>query len=753
MQTRRLSRSKYKCALTLVCLALVSTLILRTQNSQVSGKASSRSGTRSDAIAPGSRGRYNGKLVFGSDRQNDGGIKLWTMNPDGSNQTQLTFESERGPTLPDYVPVNDYSCKWSPDGTKIALRSNRNLDLNNPDPEAYTIYVMDYQIKTVQRLILDRLPALSLGPYAEIGGFEWSPDGTKFVLSYGEILVSGFDKPTVNIYTVNTDGSSLARLTNDIEVVNGAPTWSPDGNQIAFMKGAYEIDVMNADGANRHKIAGFTPGNPVELASWSPDGSKLLLVLFRDDEPCSFYVCRQLYTIKPDGTELRQLTYSPIGHTSPRWSPDGTKIAFVWSSAGPRNVIFVVNADGTDEHEISNHLVGIGDSVGDWQPLPAPANEPPPSVLGLNSGLYLASYPNPASIEITVTRSGNLDQTVSCDYGIGSQDSVFTPLPHGTFTFAPGETSKTFQFSYDYSANKLSTFDVAIFNNWGNATFVGGVKHAPIVLAGQNANPIDNSAYFVRQQYRDFLSREPDASGWDFWINNMDSCPVGSTFTGCQNLKPAQRVDTSAAFFLSIEFQQTGYLVYRIYKAAYGNLPGAPVPIRFSEFLPDTQQIGQGVVVGQSGWEQALETNKQNFMTSFVQRSRFTSAYPTSMTVQQFVDALYTNAGLVPTSAPNRPQAISEFNSTTPADPAARARALRDVAEDPMLVEQEFNRAFVLMQYFGYLRRNPNDAPDSDFSGYNFWLGKLNQFSGNYQTAELVKAFIVSSEYRQRFGL
>ncbi len=410
------------------------------------------------------------------------------------------------------------------------------------------------------------------------------------------------------------------------------------------------------------------------------------------------------------------------------------------------------NADGTDEHEISNHLVGIGDSVGDWQPLPAPANEPPPSVLGLNSGLYLASYPNPASIEITVTRSGNLDQTVSCDYGIGSQDSVFTPLPHGTFTFAPGETSKTFQFSYDYSANKLSTFDVAIFNNWGNATFVGGVKHAPIVLAGQNANPIDNSAYFVRQQYRDFLSREPDASGWDFWINNMDSCPVGSTFTGCQNLKPAQRIDTSAAFFLSIEFQQTGYLVYRTYKAAYGNLPGAPVPIRFNEFLPDTQQIGQGVVVGQSGWEQALETNKQNFMTSFVQRSRFTSAYPTSMTVQQFVDALYTNAGLVPTSAPNRPKAISEFNSTTPADPAARARALRDVAEDSMLAQQEFNRAFVLMQYFGYLRRNPNDAPDSDFSGYNFWLTKLNQFGGNYQAAEMVKAFIVSSEYRQRFG-
>src|SRR5260370_34958238 len=162
--------------------------------------------------------------------------------------------------------------------------------------------------------------------------------------------------------------------------------------------------------------------------------------------------------------------------------------------------------------------------------------------------------------------------------------------------------------------------------------------------------------------------------------------------------------------------------------------------------------IGQGIVVGQTGWDQALETNKQNFMSSFVQRSRFTSAYPTLMSAQQFVDALYTNAGLLPISAPNRPKAIREFNSTTPSDPAARARALRDVAEDPMLAQQEFNRAFELMQYFGYLRRNPTYAPDSDFSGYNFWLGKLNEFSGNYQAAEMVKAFIVSSEYRQRFG-
>lgn len=83
---------------------------------------------------------------------------------------------------------------------------------------------------------------------------------------------------------------------------------------------------------------------------------------------------------------------------------------------------------------------------------------------------------------------------------------------------------------------------------------------------------------------------------------------------------------------------------------------------------------------------------------------------------------------------------------------AARSRALRDVAENATRYQHEFNRAFVLMQYIGYLRRNPNDAPDGDYTGYDFWLTKLNAFNGNFVAAEMVKAFITSGEYRQRFG-
>ena len=169
--------------------------------------------------------------------------------------------------------------------------------------------------------------------------------------------------------------------------------------------------------------------------------------------------------------------------------------------------------------------------------------------------------------------------------------------------------------------------------------------------------------------------------------------------------------------------------------------------MRFSEFLLDTQQIGLGVVVGQGNWEQQLENNKQAFTGEFVQRSRFTNAFPPGMTAAQFVDTLNTNAGS-PLSPFERDLLVSELSNAV----KTRTQVLRQVAEDHDLNPEEFNRASVLMHYFGYLRRNPNDPQDTDHTGYDFWLTKLNQFNGNFVNAEMVKAFITSGEYRHRFG-
>ena len=174
--------------------------------------------------------------------------------------------------------------------------------------------------------------------------------------------------------------------------------------------------------------------------------------------------------------------------------------------------------------------------------------------------------------------------------------------------------------------------------------------------------------------------------------------------------------------------------------------------VRFNEFLPDTQQIGSGVVVGATGWEAVLENNKQAFTNDFVQRSRFTTALPTTLTPAQFVDKLDTNAGNVLSSS-DRTTAIALFGTASDtSNTTARAQAVRQVAENATLNTQEFNRAFVLMQFLGYLRRDPYSGQDTDYTGFDFWLTKLNQFNGNFVNAEMVKAFITSTEYRQRFG-
>ena len=284
----------------------------------------------------------------------------------------------------------------------------------------------------------------------------------------------------------------------------------------------------------------------------------------------------------------------------------------------------------------------------------------------------------------------------------------------------------------------------------GNA----GGQLAVALLNVTPGNP-DDTDYFVHQHYLDFLDREPDAAGFDYWANQIASCATASCID-------AKRTNVSAAFLFSAEFQQTAGLVERLYKTAYGDTNGTStiggthpvsVPIvRLNEFLPDTQEIGQDVVVGQAGWDTVLENNKQSFVAQFVQRSRFTTAFPTTLTPAEFVDKLNQNAGNV-MSPSERATAVALFGSAMDtSDTMARAQALRQVAENQVLYDAEFNRAFVLMEYFGYLRRNANEGQDTDYSGYDFWLKKLNQFNGDYQKSEMVKAFITSSEYRTRFA-
>jgi hypothetical protein len=393
--------------------------------------------------------------------------------------------------------------------------------------------------------------------------------------------------------------------------------------------------------------------------------------------------------------------------------------------------------------------------------------------ISFSQGSY-SSTESAGVITVRINRGNDVSRAATVDYatsdtgapalcatsnGLASSHCDFISAA-GTLRFGPGDTQKTFTALVNRDAyNEASeTFGITLSNPTGGAVLQGSSTASGIVFnstAGP-ANVIDDVTTFVRQHYRDFLNRDADSKGLAFWSNEITSC--GSD-AACTEVK---RINVSAAFFLSIEFQQTGYLVERFYKVAYGDDSGLSttgsnhqlaVPIvRLNEFLRDTRRIGEGVIVLQTGWEQQLENNKQAYALEFVQAARFISAYPTTMTPAEFVDKLNQNAGNVLSSS-ERTTALNLFG--TAADTTnlnARAQTVRQVAEDQDLYVAESNRAFVLVQYFGYLRRNPNDPQDADYSGYEFWLNKLNQFNGNYVAAEMVKAFISSNEYRQRFG-
>lgn len=248
-------------------------------------------------------------------------------------------------------------------------------------------------------------------------------------------------------------------------------------------------------------------------------------------------------------------------------------------------------------------------------------------------------------------------------------------------------------------------------------------------------NQIDDAQFFVRQQYLDFLNREPDTGGLAYWTNRITEC--GSDARCIHE----RRIGVSAAFFIELEFQDTGYYVYCFYKASFGRQPN------YAEFNADRSKVVDGP---------SLEANKQAFADEWVQRTAFTQAYPITMSKTEFVNKLFDTAGLTASIYDSqRQQEIAGMDSGR-----SRALVLRDVIEIPDFKSppdpnssryaevkrvSQYNPAFVLMQYFGYLRRN------IDQNGYDHWLDVLNNRAPNDYPA-MVCAFLTSAEYQLRFG-
>jgi hypothetical protein len=346
-------------------------------------------------------------------------------------------------------------------------------------------------------------------------------------------------------------------------------------------------------------------------------------------------------------------------------------------------------------------------------------------------------------VRINVTRSGDTAQPAAVDYdtsdGTASERRHYTTAS-GRLRFGAGETAQT--ITVLLTDNALAEGDRTIRINLSNPS-AGAQVVAPAAFfitiadddrSDSDANPSDSTEFFVRQHYHDFLNREPDAEGLAFWVQGIESCGADA---GCREVK---RIDTSAAFFLSIEFQNTGFLVERVYRAAFKRFPA------FREYVRDTQAVGRGVVVRQGDWEARLELNKAQYAEEFVARADFLSAYG-GLPNAEYVDALNANVeGSL--SRAERDALVAGLDAAA----ETRSTVLRKVAEQAAFSRSESSRAFVYMQYVGYLRRNPEDAPDHNFDGLNFWLKKLDQHGGDYRAAEMVKAFLISIEHRSRFG-
>ncbi len=328
---------------------------------------------------------------------------------------------------------------------------------------------------------------------------------------------------------------------------------------------------------------------------------------------------------------------------------------------------------------------------------------------------------------VTVTRIGNVTQSASIDVvtsgGTASAKTDYTPISK-TLQFAAGETFKT--VSLPIIDNLLVQGSRTITINLANpsaGTFLGSPSIQTLTitendLAPATTNPLDDALFFVNQQYLDFLGRVPDVSGFAYWTSKITSCGGD---TSCVN---SERIGVSAAFFIEQEFQQTGSFVYRLYKGSLGRTP------TYAEFVAD-----RGKVIGGPD----LAANKLALLNDFVNRTEFKQAFPDSFSNAEFVNKLFDTAQLIPFTV-ERQQQITAMNGGK-----TRAQVVADVIEIQAFKDREYNPSFVLMQYFGYLRRNP------DAGGYSFWLDILNNRDpNNYRS--MVCAFITSAEYQQRFS-
>jgi len=344
-------------------------------------------------------------------------------------------------------------------------------------------------------------------------------------------------------------------------------------------------------------------------------------------------------------------------------------------------------------------------------------------------------------IQITITRTGSVSGSAAVNFatsdsaglascsvtnGFASERCDYATTT-GTARFASGENSASVIIPIVNDALVEGSENFAISLSAPSGVTLGSPTTATITIIDNDAapaaqNPIDGIPFFVTQQYIDFLGRLPDQTGFNNWVATLNGCPNGG-FGEFDN-PSCDRVHVSAGFFQSTEFQDRGYFAYRFYEVALDRRP------TYAEFVPDMALVGGS----QSPESEAL--SKQAYTDAWPQRSEFRNRYD-ALTNSQYVNALESNAEVTVT---NKQTLIDALNNNT----MNRGQVLRNIVESQAVADRFFNRAFVAMQYFGYLRRDP------DAVGFQNWVNTLNADPSNFR--HMIFGFLFSTEYRQRFG-
>ncbi len=359
------------------------------------------------------------------------------------------------------------------------------------------------------------------------------------------------------------------------------------------------------------------------------------------------------------------------------------------------------------------------------------ASSPRPNTVQFSAADYSVSEGSPR-VNITLNRTGDTSGAASVSYatndGAGLQNcdminGMASPRCDyentiGTVQFAAGETSKSFSVAIvdDSYAEGNETFTISLTGASG--TTMASQTEANVTImdndSANGADPIDDTSFFVRQQYIDFLGREPDPPGFDGWVNTINNCSGDTT--------QCDRVHVSEAFFRSPEFQERGYFTYRLYSVGLGRKPD------YAEFANDLARVSGFLDASQ------LEAAKAHFVSDFMTRPAFIAKY-TGLSNADYVNALCQTAGV---TLPNQQDLIDSLDNNI----ASRAQVLRRIVESGEVSAKYFNQSFAVMEYFGYLRRDPDAM-------YLNWIDVLNQGG---DSRSMVDGFVNSTEYRLRFG-